>query len=205
MKKSIINLGMLLIVTTGFMSCLKSNALYTDYGSTQPIADIPKAPGNTVSTSTAPTSSWQILDTTKSEVDYLTAVHLSANSHVGDVTLKMKIDVDAANAFIARVPYTIAAVGTKRDTIYYKVLPPELYTVPSYDVTIANAGVFSTGDFNVRIKIGTKDANGENLFNHTIVNKHFYYILPITIVSAGDGKYAVASNFQTILWRIRVK
>lgn len=204
MKKNIINLVLLAIVTTGFMSCLKSNDLYTDYGSTQPMADIPKAPSNAVANSSL-TASWQILDTTLSEVDYLTAVHLSAANHVGDVTIKMKIDNDAGNAYIAKVPFTVATVNGKKDTTYNKILTPDLYSVSSYDVKIANAGVFSTGDFAVRIKIGTKAADGQSLFNHTPDNHHFSYILPVSIVSAGDGKYGIASNFQTILWRIRVK
>jgi hypothetical protein len=188
MKKNIINLILLLIVTTGITSCLKENSLYTDYGSTLPIADIPKAPANAATVPTAPTNSWIILDTLSAGVDYLTAVHLSANEHVGDVTLKMKIDTSAARKWI-----------NAHLSGGYSIIPDSLYSVPSLNVTIKNAGVFSTGDFPVRIKSNAKDISGNKLFK---TNK---YILPITIESVVGANYTVASNFQTILWYIRVK
>jgi len=188
MKPNIIKLLFLLMSTTIFVSCLKENPLYTDFASTKPLADIPKAPANALA-ATAPSNSWKVIDTLASGgVDYPTAVHISAKDHVGDVTIKMKIDKDAANAWL-----------TKNPSGNYKLLPDSLYTVPSLDVKIVNAGVFSTGDFVVHIKSDAKDADGNSLFR---VNK---YILPIAIESVEGGNYIVASNFQYILTYMRVK
>lgn len=171
-------------------ACLKSNPYAEDFSSTMPIADLPKAPANAITVATAPTNSWYLLDSTGGGVDYATAVHISAKEHVGDVTLHMKIDKDAANLWIAN--HTSGG---------YSLIPDSLYTVPSLDVTIPNAGVFSTGDFIVHIKTGVKDpvTPARSIF------KTHKYILPVTIESAAGGKYTVASNFQTILWYIRLK
>jgi uncharacterized protein DUF1735 len=188
MKKNLLNIILLLIVTIGFTSCLKENPLYTDYSTTLPIADIPKAPANAATVAKTPTSSWQILDTLATGVDYLTAVHLSAKNHVGDITLKMKIDIDAANLWLSKNP-----------TAGYTLIPDSLYSVPSLTVTIKDAGVFTTGDFAVHINSNAKDEDGNKLF------KTHKYILPVSIESVNEGKYSVASNFQTILWYIRIK
>jgi len=188
MKKSLL-IYVLAAATLSLTACLKSNPYFEDFSSTQPIADIPKAPANTVTVSTAPTNSWYILDSLAAGVDYATAVHISAKEHVGDVTLHMKIDKEAANTWIS-----------KHTTSGFSVLPDSLYTVPSLDVTIANAGVFSTGDFIVHIKTDVRDpSTGTSIF------KTHKYILPVSIETAGNGEYGVASNFQTILWNIRVK
>ena len=187
MKKNIVLLSFLILIVTGLLSCLKSTPLYTDYGSTQPMADIPKAPANAL-TGAAPTNSWIVLDTLNGGVDYLTAVHLSAKDHVGDVTLKMKIDTAAATVWINAHP----SAG-------YKLIPDSLYTVSSLEVIIRNAGVFSTGDFPVRINTNAKDTLGNKLFK---VNK---FILPVMIESVEGANYQVASNFQYILWYIRIK
>lgn len=187
MKKNIVLFSFCIMSATGLVSCLKSNPLYTDYGSTLPMADIPKAPTNALK-ATAPSNSWVVLDTLANGVDYLTAVHLSANSHVGDVTLKMMIDTAAARAWLNAHP-----------TSGYKLIPDSLYSVPSLDVVIKNAGIFSTGDFVVHIKSNAKDTSGNKFFK---VNK---FILPIKIESVEGSNYQVASNFQYILSYIRVK
>ena len=175
-----------ILINTG---CLKSNPYAEDFSTTQPVADIPKAPANAVAVATAPTNSWFILDSTAAGVDYATAVHLSAKDHVGDVTLRMKIDKNAANTWI-----------TNHSTAGYALIPDSLYTVKSLDVTVPNAGVFSTGDFIVHINSGARDAaTTRSTF------KTHKYILPVTIESAAGGQYTVASNFQTVLWYIRVK
>jgi hypothetical protein len=201
MKKTI-KYFLLLMVVVSFTACLKSNEFFEDFSSTQPTADIPKAPANTVTRSTAPTNSWFTLDSSAAGVDYPTAVHISAKNHVGDVTVRMKIDKTAGQAFITRVPYTVL---TGKDTVYYEVIPDSLYTVPSYDVVVKNAGVFNTGDFNVHIKTGALAPDGQDVFIHTKANKHKFYILPVSIDTVTSHPFTVESNFKTILWKINVK
>lgn len=181
MKNKILLSAVVLLVMLA--SCLKKNNFYEDFSSTQPIADIPKAASNALEAA-APTNSWFILDSAAGPQDYATAVHLSAKNHVGDVTLKMKIDIDGANKWIA-------------NHAGYELLPADLYTVGSTDVVIKNAGVYSTGDFIVNIKANADDGTGVSRF------KGKKYILPVTIVQAGN--YGIASNYQTVLWLIRVK
>ncbi len=181
MKNKLILSTVILLVI--FSSCLKKNDFYEDFSSTQPIADIPKAAANALNAA-APTNSWFILDSAAGPQDYKTAIHLSAKNHVGDVTIKVKIDIDGANEWIAKHPG-------------YEVLPADLYTVGSTDVLIANAGVFSTGDFAVNIKANADDGTGVSRF------KNKKYILPVSIVQAGN--YGIASNYKTVLWLIRVK
>jgi hypothetical protein len=209
MKKLFYPFIPVIAVVVTLTSCLKSNDKYESYDSLKPIADIPKAPANTVTVSTAPTNSWFTLDSLPAGVDYNTAVHLSAADHVGDVTLHMKIDKDAANAFISRVPFFRTNIGTSAspvyDTTYCALIPDSLYTVPSLDVKIADAGVFSTGDFTVHIKTAAVDADGTKLFKHTPANKHKAYILPVSIDNVASAPYDVSSNFKTVLWYIKVK
>ena len=186
MKKNIITLTFAFALALGMASCLKSNDLYTDFASTQPTADITKAPGNAL-LAAAPTASWFTLSTTPGGVDYKTAVHISSKDHLGDVTLNMKIDKAAAATWITAHP----AGG-------YEVIPDSLFTVPSLTVTIKNAGVFSVGDFVVHLKTDTKDGGGNYVF------KTHKFILPVKIESVASANYTVASNFQYILWYIKV-
>lgn len=176
------------VVAIGFMftSCLKNNSLYESYDSLQPIADLPKAKANALN-STTPTASWEKLDTLAGGYDYKTAVHISAKDHVGDVTVSMKIDKTAAQTWVTSMPGG------------YTVIPDSLYTVGSLNVTIPNAGVFSTGDFVVHIKSNAKTAGGVNVFK---ANK---FILPVSIDKVTSSNYGVAENFRTILWYIQVK
>lgn len=63
----------------------------------------------------------------------------------------MKINKEAAQAFISRVPFNVLNFSLNdttavKDTVCYAVMPDSLYTVSSNEVTIANAGVFSTSD-----------------------------------------------------------
>jgi hypothetical protein len=185
MKNNILKYLLVVLIASSFTACLKSNPYFEDFSSTQPIADIPKAPANALLAAAA-TNSWEILDTLANGVDYKTAVHISAKDHIGDVAVKMKIDSVGAKNWIAAHP-----------TLGYKLIPDSLYTVSSSTVLIPNAGVFSTGDFVVHIKSNAKDAGGNKLFK---TNK---YLLPVSIESASG--YGIASNFQTVLWYIRVK
>jgi len=166
-------------------SCLKKNDYWEDFASTQPIADIAKAPAN-AAVATAPTNSWFILDSAAGPQDYATAVHISAKDHIGDVTIKMKIDNAVGASWIAAHP-----------TAGYTLLPEDLYTVPSLNATIPNAGVFSIGDFVVNIKANADNGSGVSRF------KGVKYILPVTIDDASP--YGIAANFKTVLWYIRVK
>ena len=186
MKRSILKYIPVVIMGLSLASCLKNNNLYESYDSLQPVADLPKAKANAL-TSTTPTNSYVVLDTTAGGVDYPTAVHISSNDHVGDVVVRMRIDKAAAQTWV-----TANAGG-------YQVLPDSLYTIASMDVTVPNAGVFSTGDFIIRIKSNAKNAGGVNVFK---ANK---FILPVSIDKVVSASYGVAENFRTILWYIRVK
>jgi len=192
MKINILTYLFVLCLATSVTGCLKSNPYFEDFSSTQPIADLPKAPVNAL-TAAAPTNSWVLLDSTANGFDYATAVHIAAKDHIGDVTVRMNIDKAGAQNWIAAHP-----------TAGYTLLPDSLYTVASLDVKVPNAGVFNTGDFIVRIKSGVRDPNtgtatvpGKSIFK---TNK---FILPVSIESASG--YGIASNFKTILWYIRVK
>jgi hypothetical protein len=180
-----------IVITTIASSCLKSNPYYEDFSSITPIADIPKATVNAV-TASLPTTSWVSLDSLPGGFDYLTAIHLSAADHVGDVTVRVSIDKAAANTWIAAHP-----------TAGYTLIPDSLFTPGSLDVKITNAGVFSTGDFHVLIKSGTKDPTtgspGVSIF------KTHKYILPVSIESVPGTSYGVAANYKTVLWYIKVK
>jgi hypothetical protein len=186
MKKVLFRIIPVLAAVASLASCLKNNDKYESYDSLKPIADLPKAKANAVKSAT-PTTSWMVLDTVNGGVDYKTAVHISYKDHVGDIVVKMKIDKDAAQTWLS-------TLGTA-----YKLIPDSLYTVASTDVTIPNAGVFSTGDFVVHIKSNAKDASGANVFRS---NK---FVLPVSIDSVASSNYTIASNFQTILWYIKVK
>ena len=186
MKKRLYQLIAVAAVIVSLTSCLKNNDKYESFDSLRPIADLPKAKANAIKQAT-PTTSWMVLDTVNAGVDYLTAVHISYKDHLGDVVVKMKIDKQAAQTWLS-------TLGTA-----YKLIPDSLYSVSSYDVTVPNAGVFSTGDFAVHIKTNAKDATGKNVFK---ANK---FILPVSIDSVPSAKYNIASNFQTIFWYITVK
>ncbi|MEP6676191.1 MAG: DUF1735 domain-containing protein [Ferruginibacter sp.] len=184
-----------IVITTIASSCLKSNPYYEDFSSITPMADIPKATVNAVAAS-APTTSWVSLDSLPGGFDYLTAVHLSAPDHVGDVTVRMVIDKAAANTWITNHP-----------TAGYTLIPDSLFSVPSLDVKISNAGVFSTGDFHVTIKSGVRDpATGTVLVpKGTSIFKTYKFILPISIESVPGTNYGIAANYKTVLWYIKVK
>jgi len=186
MKKILFRLIPVAAAVLTMTSCLKNNDKYESYDSLKPIADLPKAKANAAKQAT-PTNSWMVLDTVNAGVDYLTAVHISYKDHIGDVIVKMKIDKAAAQTWLS-------TLGTT-----YKLIPDSLYSVSSFNVTVPNAGVFSTGDFAVHIKTNAKDATGTNVFK---ANK---FILPVSIDSVTSANYTVASNFQTIFWYIRVK
>lgn len=188
--KKIINIQLLVVILISsciISSCLKSNPYYEDFSSTQPIADIPKAAANAI-TAAAPTSSWEILDTLAGGVDYLTAIHISYKDHIGDQTVHVIIDKTAAQTWIAN-----------HATAGYTLIPDSLFTVPTTNVLIPNAGVFSTGDFKVHINTKAKNSSGVNVFK---ANK---FILPVSIDTVLNQPYRVASNYRTVLWYIRVK
>lgn len=193
MKKLIIKFLPLFIIVSSVSSCLKSNDYFEDFSSTQPTADIPKAKANALASAT-PTASWFTLDSTAAGVDYATAVHIASKDHVGDITIRMKIDKANAQTWVAAHPT-------------YELLPDSLYTVGSLDVLIPNAGVFTTADFNVHIKTGVRDPNtgtattpkGASIF------KTHQFILPVSIDTVVTHPYTVESNFRTILWKINVK
>lgn len=186
MKKIVTKYLPLFIVVVALSSCFKDNPYFEDFSSTQPTADIPKAKANAVLSAT-PTNSWFTLDSTAAGVDYATAVHIAAKEHVGDVTVRMKIDKEAGQTWVTAHPA-------------YSLLPDSLYTVASYDVVIPNAGVFTTADFVVHIKTGATDPDtGTSIF------KTHKYILPVSIDSVVSHPYVVESNFRTILWLINVK
>jgi hypothetical protein len=187
MKKIFLKILPLLVVPIALTSCLKENKYFEDFSSTQPIADLPKAPANAL-TASAPTNSWFVLDSAAGTVDYNTAVHISAKDHIGDITVHMKIDRAAGQKWIDAHP----AGG-------YELLPEDLYTVPSYDVVIPNAGVFSTGDFTVKVKANANDGAGVSRF------KNKKYILPVAIDKVVNQDIGIASNFQYVLWRMQVK
>lgn len=84
-------------------------------------------------------------------------------------------------------------------------MPDSLYTVSSNEVTIANAGVFSTGDFVANIKTAALAPDGQSILKHTYYNKHPSYILPVSIDTVVSHPISTASNFRTILWKINVK
>jgi len=195
MKTKLIKYIGVILLASSFTACLKSNKYYEDFSSIVPIADIPKAPVNALAAA-APTNSWVLLDSLAAGQDYLTAIHLSAAEHVGDVTIRMKIDTAAARVWLA-----------KPTSSTYSLLPDSLYTIPSLDVKIANAGVFNTGDFVVHIKSGVRDpATGTVAVpKGTSIFKTKKFILPITIESVPGTNYGVAANYGTILWYIRVK
>lgn len=185
-KRSIVYLP-LFAVAILFTACLKENKYFEDFSSVQPMADIPKAPANAL-TAAAPTNSWFILDSAAGTVDYNTAVHLAAKDHVGDVTVRMKIDKAAGQQWLSAHP-----------TSGFELLPDDLYTVPSTDVVIPNAGVFSVGDFTVKIKANANNGAGVSRF------KDKKYILPVAIDQVLTNNYGIASNYKYILWYIRVK
>ena len=176
---------LLLTVIVSSTACLKSNDYFEDFSSTQPVADIPKASNLGLKTPAITVT----LDSALHTVDLKTAVHISAKEHIGDVTVKLKVDKAAAQALIARVP----ATGFT-DYRTNQVLPDSLITVPKFDAVIPNAGVFSVGDFVVQIKT---DKMSKAAFN---ANK---YVLALSIESASG--YTVASNFSTIYYNVRVK
>jgi hypothetical protein len=194
MKKILFRYLPLFVLLAGTSSCLKSNDYFEDFSSTQPTADIPKAKANPLAATATPTQSWFTLDSSAAGVDYATAVHIAAKEHVGDVTVRMKIDKEAAQKWLSTHPT-------------YELLPDSLYTVPSTDVVIKNAGVFSTGDFIVRIKTGVRDPNTPNATVPTPKNifKTHNFILPVSIDAVVSHPYVVESNFKTILWKINVK
>ena len=194
MNKVIINFSLVAGVLISLTACLKSTKYYEDFSSIQPIADLPKAPVNAI-TAAAPTNSLTLLDSLPAGVDYLTAVHLSAKDHVGDVTIRMKIDTAAAGIWLR----SHASLG-------FRLLPDSLYTVPSLDVKITNAGVFAVGDFPVRIKTGVRDpATGTPTVPGKSIFKSYKFILPVSIDTVLNTTYGVANNYRTILWYIRVK
>jgi hypothetical protein len=180
MKKTIIKFFSLVIVGASLTGCLKSNNYFEDFSSTQPIVDLPKAPANAIN-QTNPTSTWFTMDSLPGGQDFQTAVHIAAKDHVGDVTVRMKIDKALATTWLATRPT-------------YKLIPDSLYTVGSLDVTIPNAGVFTTADFVVRIKTQYRSLFKSNNF-----------ILPVSIDTTVNRAYTVASNYRTIFWRINVK
>ena len=183
MKKNIITLTFVFALALGMTSCLKSNDLYTDYGSTQPVADLPKASNLSLKTPALVASLDSVL--APGTVDLLTAVHISAKDHIGDVTIKLGVDNVAATALIARVP----APG-QTDYRTYQILPASLITVPTTSATIPNAGVFSVGNFIVKIQTGSMSKAAFNAQK---------YLLAISITDGGG--YTIASNFQTIYYR----
>lgn len=187
MKKIFLKFLPFLIVPVVFTSCLKESKYFEDFSSTQPIADLPKAPANAL-TATAPTNSWEVLDSAAGTVDYKTAVHISAKDHIGDVTVRMKIDRVAAQSWIDAHP----SGG-------YELLPEDLYTVPSYDVVIQNAGVFSVGDFVVKVKANANNGAGVSRF------KNKKYILPVSIDKVVSQDFGIAENFRHVLWNMRIK
>lgn len=195
MKKVILRYIPFLIVVVVVSSCLKENKYFEDFSSTQPIADITKAPANAVNAA-APTSSWVLMDSLATGFDYKTAVHIAAKEHVGDVTIRMKIDKVAGQAWIA-----------SHSTLGYTLMPDSLYTVPSLDVLIPNAGVFTTGDFTVHVRSNVRDpATGTaTVPKGASIFKTFKFILPVSIDTVTSAPYTTASNFRTILWYMRVK
>ncbi|ANE52628.1 DUF1735 domain-containing protein [Flavisolibacter tropicus] len=187
MKKLLIRIIPFILIPAVLTSCLKKFELAEDFSSTQPIADLPKAPANALN-ATAPTNSWFILDSAQGTVDYSTAVHISAKDHVGDVTVRMKIDRAAGQKWIDAHP----SGG-------YELLPEDLYTVPTLDVVIPNAGVFSVGDFIVKVKANANNGAGVSRF------KNKKYILPVSIDNVVSHNFTVAENFRNVLWNMRVK
>jgi len=186
MKKTVIKYLPLFILVVGLSSCFKENPYFEDFASTQPTADIPKAKANALLSAT-PTASWFTLDSSAAGVDYATAVHIAAKDHVGDVTVRMKIDQQAGQTWVTAHPT-------------YSLLPDSLYSVANYDVLIPNAGVFTTADFIVHIKTGAVDpANGKSIF------KTHKYILPVAIDTVVSHPFVIESNFRNILWLINVK
>lgn len=192
MKHNIKSYLFLSLLVVSFTACLKSNPYYEDFSSTQPIADLPKAPANALNAA-APTNSWFILDSVAGGVDYPTAVHISYREHLGDVTVRMKVDKAAGQAWIDAHP-----------TSGFKLLPDSLYTVKSLDVVVPNAGVFSTGDFIVHIRTDVRDPATSNPTGKSIFKTN-KFILPVTIESVPNTSYGIAANYASMLWYIRVK
>jgi hypothetical protein len=183
--------------------------LYEGYDNLEPLAEINLSNLSDVTDSTT-AYNLDIAPSPNIAIDTALAVHLSSKNHVGDVTFTLALAFDDPD-FLAMYNNNKQMYEIWNDEDLYDALdedgqaavddyvdghpeltfmPDSLYSIPSFKVTIPNAGVLNVGRMPISFRTGAVDADGNNLF---VINN---FVLPIKIQDAAG--YKIASNFSKI-------